>query len=108
MEKLFDVSPNEYTQIFDCDYTRIPEAGTLVAIDTASSGLVNMVTTGNYSFRKQPYDVYTNLDGKDFKKSNQKGSFLVSVEVKYLGSDTTNSRFLDDLYFPVMKREIKS
>ena len=106
MEQMFNVNKSEYDCIFDCDYTKIPEKGTLVAIETASRGLVNVITTGNYSFRKIPYDIFSKLNEEEgYEVCNQKGKFLVSVEVKYPESTTTNSRFLDDLYFPVLKRE---
>ncbi|BAV80837.1 hypothetical protein [Vibrio phage RYC] len=117
--QLFEgVSKNDkdvITGVFGGDLTKLPVKGTLVAIDTASSGLVNVITTGNYNFRKSPCTSYQKLNEghplmKDsdhgYAESNKLGEFLISVEVCYLDNNrTTNTRFLDQLHFPVLKRE---
>ena len=48
----------QYEEVgFDCIHDGsievLPKAGTLVSIETASRGLVNMVTTGNYSLLEE-------------------------------------------------------
>lgn len=106
-----DVSASDNViKVFDMNTNRIPDKGTLVAIETASRGLVNCVTTGNYTLRKSPVESfyrYSKGDDFEYQVSDKKGSFLVSVEVKYCGSDSINTRWLDELHFPVLKREEK-
>lgn len=102
-------SSDDAIKVFDMNTNRIPDKGTLVAIETSSRGLVNCVTTGNYSLRKSPVESFHQYKKDDntfeYKTSDGKGSFLVSVEVKYCGSNSTNTRWLDELHFPVLKRE---
>lgn len=103
------VSEEGYVKVFDGDLCKIPEKGTLVAIDTASRGLVNCVTTGKYTLRKSPVDKFYKPipEEEDYRECSSDGEFLVSVEVRYVDSGGTNSRWLDALHFPVLARESK-
>lgn len=103
------VDEDGFISTFTGDISKIPEAGTLVAIDTSSRGLVNCVTTGKYSLRKSPVDKFYKPydEEEDYRECSSEGEFLVSVEVRYVESGGTNSRWLDALHFPVLAREVK-
>lgn len=106
-EELFDIPKGtEYTCVFDGEIDKIPLAGTLVAIETASNGLVNCVTTGNYSLRKSPVEKFYQPTPDDYRGCSARGEFLVSVEVRYVDSGSINSRWLDELHFPLLTREV--
>ena len=110
-EELFDIPKGTgYTCVFDGEIDKIPLAGTLVAIETASNGLVNCVTTGEYNLRKSPVQKFYQPDSdtpNEYRECSSRGEFLVSVEVRYADRpDSTNMRWLDELHFPVLKREV--
>lgn len=103
---------SDFEHVYTGDITKIPEKGSLVAIDTASRGLVNMVTTGNYDFKKSPCEYYYDINSRrdknspEYRKTDMKGSFLISVEVRYPEDvKITNSRWLDELHPPLTIRE---
>lgn len=111
IQDMYDFPKDMYNAIFTGDTSQIPSQGTLVAMDTASRGLVNVVTTGKYALRKSPvkhyYDVNEGADGEEpeYREDTGRGSFLVSVEVVYADGRTTNTRFIDDLSPPLTVRE---
>lgn len=109
-------SETGFNFIHDGSVEVLPKAGTLVAIETASRGLVNMVTTGNYSLRKSPVGKFYNKHcqrnvsnkGKDpeYLPCSNKGEFLITIECVYAdNNEITNSRFLDEIYPPLTIRE---
>ena len=71
---------------WDGDLSVIPENGTLVAIDTASSGLVNHVVSG-------------------YKITYYSDKPQIRISVRLHGSSTYNERFLEQLEPPLTIRE---
>lgn len=79
-------------RLWDGDMSQIPEPGTLVAMETASRGLVNVVVTG-YGIRH-----WREEDGS-YNKA------LIDVKLVYPDSSTDNCRMLHDLHLPLTVRE---
>lgn len=87
-----DLKFDKVKRLWDGDLSKIPEPGTLVAMETASRGLVNVVVTG-YGIRHW------------FEEDGSYNKALIDVKLVYPNSTTDNCRMLHDLRLPLSVRE---